>query len=191
MDWSDIAGFIGSAAPLLGGVLAGPAGAAAGRLVASALGVEDKPAALAAALKADPQALIKLKQIEQEHVRELRRMTIEAETARLTQINVTMRVEAGAQDAYVRRWRPTFGYVAAGSWLLQIAATAYAVVVSPGNAAAIIQAVTSLTPMWGIALAVLGVSIQQRSRDKEVAAGREPAGLIQAIASRISGPRAP
>ena len=46
MQWSDITGFIGQAAPLLGGVLAGPAGAAAGRLVASALGVDSSPDAV-------------------------------------------------------------------------------------------------------------------------------------------------
>lgn len=64
MKWSDIKGLIGNAAPLLGTVVGGPAGAAVGSIIASALGVEDNPKAVSEAIKNDPDAFIKLKQIE-------------------------------------------------------------------------------------------------------------------------------
>ena len=38
MDWKDIAGTVGKAAPLLGTLLGGRAGAAVGSIIASALG---------------------------------------------------------------------------------------------------------------------------------------------------------
>ena len=38
MDWKDIAGTVGKAAPLLGTLLGGPAGGAVGAIIASALG---------------------------------------------------------------------------------------------------------------------------------------------------------
>ena len=37
MDWKDVAGVVGKAAPILGGILGGPAGAAVGSLVARRL----------------------------------------------------------------------------------------------------------------------------------------------------------
>lgn len=67
MDWQDIAGTVARAAPVLGAVLGGPVGAvatAAGGLLASVLGVEAQPSAVAQAITADPEAMLKLRQIE-------------------------------------------------------------------------------------------------------------------------------
>lgn len=60
MNWSDLAGV----SPVLGGVLGGPAGAAIGTLIAKAFGVEDDPAAVSAAIAKDPNAAVKLAQVE-------------------------------------------------------------------------------------------------------------------------------
>lgn len=56
MDWKDLESVIGKAAPIVGGLLGGPMGAAAGGLVAGWLGVENTPDAVNNALAADPQA---------------------------------------------------------------------------------------------------------------------------------------
>ncbi|MDR0480130.1 MAG: hypothetical protein LBH31_10100, partial [Burkholderiaceae bacterium] len=64
MQWRDIAGVVGKAAPLVGGLLGGPASAAVGGLVAATLGVEASPDAVSAALLADPQAALKIKELE-------------------------------------------------------------------------------------------------------------------------------
>lgn len=63
MKWSDIADVVGKAAPLIGSVIGGPAGAGVGAMVASALGVENTPEAVQAAL-GNPDNLVKLKEIE-------------------------------------------------------------------------------------------------------------------------------
>ena len=190
MKWSDVGNLVAKAAPLVGGLLGGPSGSAVGSLVARALGSEPTPAAVAQAIQADPQALERVRRLELEHEADLTRMHLEAETARLVEINQTMRAEAASQDAYVRRWRPTFGYLVALSWLIQCAAIAGSIVAEPAQAGAIAQAVTALTPMWGVALAVLGINVTSRSRDKQVAAGQAPApGFLQTLAGRLAGRR--
>lgn len=67
MDWKDIGTIVAKAAPVLGGVLGGPVGAiagAAGSLVASFLGCEDSPEAVSQAITQNPEALLKLKELE-------------------------------------------------------------------------------------------------------------------------------
>lgn len=184
MNWSDIKGIIGKAAPVAGSLLGGPAGGAVGSLIAGALGVEDNPQAVANAVKSDPQAAVKLRRIEAQHAQEMRRLQLEAETARLSEVNKTMRTEAAANDPFVRRWRPMFGYAVAATWILQSCGLVYAMVVKPENASEIINAITALTPMWGIALAVLGVNVTSRSKDKQVAAGQKPKGLLATLTGR-------
>jgi hypothetical protein len=69
---------------------------------------------------------------------------------------------------------------------LACGAIAWAIVARPEQAGSVAQAITALTPMWGVALAVLGINVSARSRDKCVQAGQAPApGLLQALAERI------
>ena len=77
MDWSDLGKTIAGFAPLLGGVVGGPAGAGIGSIIASAFGVEDEPDAIAAAIKNDPQAAVKLKEIELNNKVDLERIALE------------------------------------------------------------------------------------------------------------------
>jgi len=67
LTWSDVGKTIAKTAPVLGAVLGGPVGAvvaSAGALAASALGTAPEPEAVEAALKASPDALLRLKELE-------------------------------------------------------------------------------------------------------------------------------
>lgn len=183
MDWGDIKDAVASVAPTLGTALAGPAGGAVGGMLATALGVDQTPEAVSQAIKADPQAAVKLREVEAG----LERAQIEAGTKRLETVNETIRTEAKSDDAYVRRWRPTFGYLVALAWLLQSCAIGLAVVSDPAQAGNISQAVTALTPMWSVALAILGINVHNRSQDKRVAAGQNPGSFMDAIKTRVAG----
>ncbi len=108
----------------------------------------------------------------------------EAETA-WREVNATMRAETRAGDAYVRRWRPTFGYAVTAAWAMQMGAIAWAVVAHPTDAPAILAAAASLSAMWGVALAVLGVAVHERSRDKALAAGQPASGLASLAAALL------
>ncbi len=188
---------IGKGAPLLGSVLGGSVGEGLGSVVASALGLDsDKPDVIAKALETDPEAAIKLKKIETDHIEELQRLAIqkeknelEAEAANLAEVNATMRAEYQQDDAYVKRWRPTFGYCVCVTWVLQtigiIVGLLYAIIDSPENAGDIIAAIgtvmSALTIMWSIALSVLGINIRSRSHDKQVNAGQTPTTFLDAL----------
>lgn len=81
-------------------------------------------------------------------------------------VNQTIRAEVASEDAFVRRWRPSFGYAMALTWVLMMGAIAAAIVMTPLQAPAIIAALVNTSPIWGVALAVLGISVVKRSGDK-------------------------
>lgn len=63
-EWKDIGSMIGNVAPIVGTALGGSAGAAVGNLIANMLGVDNTPDAVSAAIKADPNIVVRLKEIE-------------------------------------------------------------------------------------------------------------------------------
>lgn len=117
MNWKDLAQTVGAAAPMLGALIAGPAGGTVGAIVASVLGVENTPDAVGKALSIDPQAAIKLAEIESnERVKLQEMMTsqalaeINADSKAVTDVNATMQAEAAAEHWPTWSWRPFIGY---------------------------------------------------------------------------------
>lgn len=174
MDWSKVGGLLGSAAPLIGGILGtavgGPAGSAigakVGSMVAGALGVENTPDAVAAAIQADPQALAKVAEIEARNRGELERMNLTLETENLKQTGETYRKEIESKDAYVRRMRPTFGYVLAFSVLAEVLTALAVVFVAPEALGLLAEVYQALSIPQAVALAALGVYFKGRSNEK-------------------------
>lgn len=198
MNWLSLGKKIATiGATVLGSAVGGPLGGIAGTLVGKLLGVDPKsgPRGVSDAIDAlgPDAAKIKLQQIENEHGEVLAQ--INALQVQAQQTNQTMRVEYGSADPYVRRWRPTWGYVSAGAWALEAIAIMAAVIIAavlalrsnPAGAQALLGAVTSLVyalaGMWTLALAVLGINVVQRSKDKRTQIGA-PAGKSE-IASLI------
>ena len=62
--WDKIKELIGDSAPVVGGLLGGPAGATVGGLISKALGVENNASAIEAELVNNPDALVKLRELE-------------------------------------------------------------------------------------------------------------------------------
>lgn len=116
-----------------------------------------------------------------------------AETERLNIVNETIRVEAHSSDPYVRRWRPYWGYMSARAWMAQTVAICLALIGATvaamlGHAAAakevlagIAALIEALSGPWMVALAVLGIGIVQRSKDKAGGAGGMLGGLLEAL----------
>jgi len=75
--WDNVKNILGTAAPIIGTLIGGPAGTAVGSLVASALGVEYTPQAIEQELKNNPEALVKLKQLEFENQVELKKIAFQ------------------------------------------------------------------------------------------------------------------
>ncbi len=188
--WKKLAAAVAPVAPLLGTALGGPAGGLVASMIANKLGVVEDENNLVRVISDKHDTL---RDLEDENRRALTDMVGLA-----IEVNKTMQVEAKAEDAFVRRWRPFFGYTVAGTWALQfltlLACFAWATWMSANNdsasgkvvfdgAVAFIQA--SLV-MWSVALPILGVSIHQRSRDKARANGLEPQGIIAGLISKAA-----
>ena len=118
LDWKSVAGKVGVAAPVLGTLLGGPAGAAVGALVAMALGTEASPAAVAHTLATDPTAAVKLAQLAADHEEKLRALVLDQVKAELEaqaqiteSVNLTMRAEAAAEHWPTYSWRPFLAFL--------------------------------------------------------------------------------
>ena len=107
--WESIKDTVASIAPMAGTLLGGPAGGAVGGLIASALGVKNDPDEVARAIQSDPQAALKLRQVE-----------MQLEQTRLEVRGQAVQAEAKGESWLQRNWRPLmmlwFGGLIGGYW---------------------------------------------------------------------------
>ena len=89
------------------------------------------------------------------------------DSEKIEQINKSLRTEILSQDKYVRRMRPTFGYIMAISWFIQITIIAISVITNPKTSGEIIRSFAELSMMWSVGLSVLGVYVYKRSSEKK------------------------
>lgn len=102
------------------------------------------------------------------HLEKMQELETAERQSSLQQINESLRVEVASTDPYVRRMRPTFGYIIAITWAAQMLALAYVIVFETTQAAMVIEAVQSLGTIWGVGLSVLGIYVYKRSEEKKV-----------------------
>lgn len=117
------------------------------------------------------------------HLERMTELSGRFDTTWLEQVNRTIRAEAMSGDAFVRRMRPTFGYIMALTWAAQMGAIAYVVAVEPERAPPVIAAIGSLGTIWTVGLSVLGIYVYRRSSEKQVALGPSGAKSGNAIAA--------
>lgn len=127
-----------------------------------AAGALDKVDAAIKTGEVSPQAMIEANR----HAETMARMDIESGNADLSQINQSLRAEIASNDAYVRRMRPTFGYLMALTWAAQMFAIAYVIVFETEKSAFVLNAMGNLSAIWGIGLSVLGIYVYKRSEEK-------------------------
>lgn len=209
MDWKQVGSKVASVgAGLLGTALAGPGvGAAIGGVVADALGVEATPDSISRAIDADPQAAVKLQELQSNERIQLRTLALQAaqaqlqaDTASMNEVNQTMRQELQAPLDIRSLWRPIFGLVSAigyGLVLLSIVgAIAASVLIAfgawdadPKSIAILSQGVgdmvAQMMPILIVGLGVVGVQVSGRTKEKM---GDSSPGLIGSIAQRIRRP---
>lgn len=86
----------------------------------------------------------------------------------LKTINLSLQTEVASIDPYVRRMRPTFGYLMALTWAAQMFSVAYIMVFETDKASLVIEAIESLSAIWAVGLSVLGIYVYKRSEDKKL-----------------------
>jgi hypothetical protein len=203
MDWGELGKKIaGIGAPLLGGAIGGPGGAAIGSMVAEAFGLStDDPTEIARAIDRDPEAAVKLQKVQSDERVRLREIAsrqaiaeIEAETEQHRTVNETMRAELKGDSGYRAGWRPAFGYIMAFNMAvisLAFAAGIGAIIWEPANGKNISEGFSamlgSFVTIFSIGLGVLGVQVHKRSKDKELASGIQKPGVLQRLGKAIQG----
>ncbi len=177
MDWSDLASIVGKSAPVLGSLLGGAPGAMIGGLIASALGTTNTPEAVSTALQNNPDALLKLKQIELDNMVQLQQLSVTAEqnrlaaeTANTNVVNSTMQVEAKSDHWATWFWRPAIGLAVA----IDVFATsmtisaAYIAVAFFGVKADILSYIPAMigamSALIGVTMPVLGIASYFRGK---------------------------
>ena len=107
MDMKDVGGLIGKAAPMLGMLVGGPAGpivAAVSSMISSALGCDNTPEAINANLATNPDAYVKLKEIELQNAAQLQQMV-------LTHTQAMAQIDANDRDSARKREMAIGGYI--------------------------------------------------------------------------------
>ena len=102
------------------------------------------------------------------HAETMAQMRVAEVEARLSQVNESLRAEIASTDKYVRRMRPTFGYIMATTWAAQMFGLAYVIVFMPDKAGNIMHGMSALSTIWGVGLSVLGIYVYKRSEDKKL-----------------------
>lgn len=183
---------IAPVAPLLTKLLPLPGAGVASELLATALGVENEPAKIEAALASDPQALAKIKEVELNNQAELQRLVTVAETNRLLAVNETMQSEGKSEHWPQWAWRPFWGFVSGVAFLILTGFICFLMwkAISAGDVAAINaipQMITSFSTLFAIPLAILGVASWHRGKEKRLLAGETSNGDI---VTRLLGKKA-
>lgn len=104
------------------------------------------------------------------HAEEMARMKIEENASSLSEVNQSLRTEVASQDPYVRRMRPTFGYLMAITWAAQMLGLAWVIVFETDKAGVVLHAMSSLSAIWAVGLSVLGIYVYKRSEEKKTGA---------------------
>jgi len=188
MDWKDVGKAIAKYAPALGTALGGPAGGAVGTLasmVAGAFGLKPdaKPDQVMAAIEKDPQAAVKLKEIETNAKTEMHRLNVQLaiqqsqqETAQIQAVNATIQAESKSEHWPQYSWRPANGF----AFPIAVIAVYFVLPLAGKTVPNVPEWV------WIGWLSILGVTTYHRGKEKRARAGDITnqgllAGAIRAI----------
>lgn len=122
---------------------------------------------------ANDPALTKLFEVQ---AHEYRMAELEEDTKRLEAVNKTMRKESSAEDAWTRRWRPYWGFVAATVFgLIALSIAACLIVMAIKDTASFIAqlplVISALAALFTIPGAILGVTAHHRGKMQRIQAG--------------------
>ena len=154
-------------------------------ILTEALNAIDSPATKGAAKAlGDVDAAIRAGQISNEqmaeanrHMEKMAEIQMQENTATAIAVNETLRTEVASSDPYVRRMRPTFGYLMGFTWAAQMFGIAYVIIFQTEKSAFVINAMDSLSTIWAMGLSVLGIYVYRRSTEKKsIAPGAELIG---------------
>lgn len=143
-------------------------------IVGGVLGALDNPVAKEASVALEKvDAALKSGQISAEelaeanrHTEKMAEMQMDNDQSALAEINQSLRAEVASEDKFVRRMRPTFGYLMAATWAAQMFGIAYVIIFDTDKAGVVMAAMGNLSAIWAVGLSVLGIYVYKRSAEK-------------------------
>jgi hypothetical protein len=194
VDWPDIAGtVIRLGAPLIGEALGGPLGGAAGKILADALGAQERtPEAVGAALNSkgidSAAALDAVREAEASFAAAL----ADVGKAQVTAVGETQRAEIFSNDPLQKYWRPIYALELSLLECPAFAATALHALWTGHDAG--INGLSNLSALliayFGARFGVLGVYVNGRSREKEAAlTGQAGSGVVAQVIKAVAKKR--
>ena len=192
MDWSDLAKtVIALGAPVIGQALAGPLGAAAGHLLAQALGVsEATPSAVNDAIvSAPPSAAAAAALLAEQKWAMAFGAQADAAKAQVSAIGETQRAEMASDDLLQRWWRPLYALE-----LSMVECPAFAAAVLHVLWTGFVPGINGFATLSGLLMAyfaarfgVLGVYVSGRSREKQAAVTGQPVpGVVTQVVKAVT-----
>ena len=199
MDWKQVGQMIGPMAPTIGSLIGGfiplPGGSAigqmAGQMLANALGVDNTPEAVGAAIQ-QPGAQDKIAAVEAEAqakwpaLADIAKAQFAANAAESDSINATMRAEL-AQGMPWYHWRNLYGYsvgieATATSWVIL-----YSLVLNPSIFKNVSDSLPFFLSWYGMRFGLLGYIHNQTTNEKIAAVTGEAPSVVKNIAKAIRG----
>lgn len=105
------------------------------------------------------------------HAEAMAEMKLKQFEASMSEVNQSLRAEISSEDKYIRRMRPTFGYLMAFTWGVQMFGIAYVIIFKTAQAALVLEGMAALSTIWAVGLSVLGIYVYKRSEDKKIFSG--------------------
>jgi hypothetical protein len=108
--WGDVASAVSKFAPILGnavpgvGTVVGAGVGLAASVIAKALGTDPTPDSIMSSLSADPDAIVKLRQAEMDHEKDLASISAELEKARLLDVQSARARQSANPKDYTPQW---------------------------------------------------------------------------------------
>lgn len=100
------------------------------------------------------------------HLEKIEELNSSELKTQIEQTNLSLRSEVTSEDVYVRRMRPTFGYIIAFTWAAQMLAIAAVIIENPEKSTIVMSAMGNLDTIWTVGLSVLGIYVYKRSKEK-------------------------
>jgi hypothetical protein len=109
MNWKDLASTVGSIAGSVAPLLGGPVGLAVsiGSQIAGAIGTDNSPEAVAAALKKDPNAALKLQEWAAQEREQIRQSHVELQKIAMEEYKSELQDRQQARTAHKDHWMPS------------------------------------------------------------------------------------
>jgi hypothetical protein len=174
MNWKDLASTVGSIAGSVGPLLGGPVGVALsiGSQIAGALGTENKPEAIFAALKSDPTAALKLQEWAVEEREQIRLGHIELQRIALDEHKAILTDRQNARLQHKDHWMPSALTIALVIMLAAQMAVLFFVPIPAENRDLIVYLSGNFLPFVAAAVGYW-VSSTKDANDREKLAGQK------------------